>query len=151
MYWPRGFGELTTVGLRQEYDFGKWLRTYFDTDFLPKRYSTNHINIESSNLSWVLESAYQVLNGLYPTQTYQIANIVENNFLLYNKAVFSCPTYVKLVREIYDSPTVSQITAKYEQLFEYLSYYVGMKIDPVDKYIADLLDNFFVSKKYYKK
>lgn len=66
--WPQGTGQLTPIGMRQEYDLGKRLRDFYvhQTKFLPLHYDAKTMEVRSSDLQRTLMSAQSILLGLYP-------------------------------------------------------------------------------------
>ncbi|KAI0216995.1 Prostatic acid phosphatase [Lamellibrachia satsuma] len=63
--WPRGFGQLTQIGIQQQYDLGVFLRDRYHA-FLNKSYHMHEIYVRSLDTDRALSSAYCVLAGLYP-------------------------------------------------------------------------------------
>lgn len=68
-----GFGQLTQVGMRQHFEFGKFLRSRYSS-FLDRFYSRENAKIVSTNFDRTLMSAYSLLNGLYKPVDYQVWN-----------------------------------------------------------------------------
>lgn len=68
--WP-GDGQLTPLGMRQEFELGVQLRKqYIEQDhFLPTIYDMNAINVRSSGIPRTMMSAQSLLLGLYPLGT----------------------------------------------------------------------------------
>uniref|UniRef100_A0A914KN51 Uncharacterized protein n=1 Tax=Meloidogyne incognita TaxID=6306 RepID=A0A914KN51_MELIC len=64
-------GELTIEGMRQEYQLGKLLRTFYG-DFLGEMYRPGEINIKSGRDNRTLTSAQLLLAGLFPPLNEQI-------------------------------------------------------------------------------
>nr|CAD2134751.1 unnamed protein product [Meloidogyne enterolobii] len=64
-------GELTIEGMRQEYQLGKLLRTFYG-DFLGEMYRPREINIKSGRDNRTLTSAQLLLAGLFPPLNEQI-------------------------------------------------------------------------------
>ena len=69
--WPQGGGQLTTIGMEQEYQLGiKFRKKYIDeTHLLPKKYSPSVMYVRSTNTDRTLMSAQALLLGLYPQGT----------------------------------------------------------------------------------
>lgn len=69
--WPEGLGELTAIGMQQEFELGKKFREYYITEqkLLPESYQPNTLYVRSSNFNRTLMSAQSVLLGLYPMGT----------------------------------------------------------------------------------
>lgn len=69
--WQEGLGELTAIGLRQEFELGRQLRKqYIDqTKLLPHDYSNASVYVRSTDYNRTLMSAEATLLGLYPLGT----------------------------------------------------------------------------------
>lgn len=66
--WPEGLGELTAIGMKQEFELGKKFREYYiiEQKLLPESYQPSTLYVRSSNFNRTLMSAQSVLLGLYP-------------------------------------------------------------------------------------
>ena len=61
-------GELTPSGRRMEYILGLFLRkNYYDTNFLSQTFDPREIYLISSDINRTIQSAYSMLQGLYPS------------------------------------------------------------------------------------
>ncbi len=69
----KGFGQLTQKGMKQHFDFGKFIRSRYST-FLNKYYNLKRAVIRSTDYDRTLMSAYSLLNGLYPPEDFQVWN-----------------------------------------------------------------------------
>ena len=69
--WGTPLSELTPIGMNQEYNLGKQLRTRYVEQFklLPKHYQDLSINVTSSHTNRTVVSAQSMLMGLYPPST----------------------------------------------------------------------------------
>ncbi|MDQ7826915.1 MAG: histidine phosphatase family protein [Candidatus Eremiobacteraeota bacterium] len=69
--WKLGLGELTPLGIHQEYLLGKELRARYvdELKLLPPRYEPNMIHALSTDLNRTIMSAQSFLCGLYPPGT----------------------------------------------------------------------------------
>lgn len=66
--WKEGLGQLTPIGMQQEYELGQLLRKrYVDqTHLLPEKYETGTMYVRSTDYDRTLMSAECLLLGLYP-------------------------------------------------------------------------------------
>jgi len=69
--WQEGLGELTPLGMQQEYMLGKELRHKYVDQYhlLPTSYDVKTINVRSTDSNRTLMSAESFLLGLYPLGT----------------------------------------------------------------------------------
>lgn len=69
--WPEGLGELTAIGMQQEFKLGEAFRKFYITQekLLPNNYDPKTIHIRSSDFNRTIASAQSVLLGLYPLGT----------------------------------------------------------------------------------
>ncbi|HLB33285.1 MAG: hypothetical protein A3F67_02865 [Verrucomicrobia bacterium RIFCSPHIGHO2_12_FULL_41_10] len=67
-HWAEGLGQLTPLGMRQEYELGKkFHHRYIDREkLLPRFYQPETLYVRSSDIDRTLMSAQSVLMGLYP-------------------------------------------------------------------------------------
>ncbi|KAI1727298.1 histidine phosphatase superfamily (branch 2) domain-containing protein [Ditylenchus destructor] len=65
--WPQGFGQLTTLGMAQQVQLGKFLRKRYmdELKFLSPRYRANEIYITSTDTNRTIQSAYANMIGMY--------------------------------------------------------------------------------------
>jgi lysosomal acid phosphatase len=69
--WAPGLGELTPLGMHQEYILGTELRERYvvKNKILPEHFDTNLLYVRSSDVNRTLQSAESLLCGLYPPGT----------------------------------------------------------------------------------
>ncbi|XP_065317570.1 prostatic acid phosphatase-like isoform X2 [Gordionus sp. m RMFG-2023] len=67
-YWSNGLGQLTKVGIQQEYILGTLIKNRYtnNSQFLNTSYKSEEIIIRSTDVDRTLMSAQSVLTGLYP-------------------------------------------------------------------------------------
>jgi len=66
--WPEGIGQLTPIGIHQQFELGRILRYVYD-GFLPVRYNVVDVHVRSSDIDRALVSATNQLLGLFYTNT----------------------------------------------------------------------------------
>ncbi len=69
--WVGGLGQLTPLGMQQEYQLGVQLRKKYieETHLLPANYQVETLYVRSTNVDRTLMSAESLLYGLYPLGT----------------------------------------------------------------------------------
>lgn len=69
--WTEGLGQLTPLGMHQEYELGKkFHQRYIDQEkLLPRTYQPGTLYVRSTDIDRTLMSAQSVLMGLYPPGT----------------------------------------------------------------------------------
>ena len=69
--WAQGFGELTPLGMEQEFNLGQKFRNTYVNQYglLPPKYDVQTMYIRSSDFNRTLMSAQSLLLGLYPIGT----------------------------------------------------------------------------------
>ncbi|XP_003406888.1 testicular acid phosphatase [Loxodonta africana] len=106
--WPRGLGQLTREGVRQQLELGRFLRSRYKT-FLSPEYRREEVYIRSTDFDRTLESAQANLAGLFPEAApgtpesnwrpipVHTVPVTEDKLLRFPTR--SCPRYHELLRE----------------------------------------------------
>jgi lysosomal acid phosphatase len=69
--WQQGLGELTALGMQQEYQLGQQFRKKYVDEYhlLPEHFAAQTVFVRSTDMNRTLMSAESVLLGLYPLNT----------------------------------------------------------------------------------
>ncbi|OWF55488.1 prostatic acid phosphatase-like [Mizuhopecten yessoensis] len=132
-HWPQGLGQLTKIGMNQEYGLGKFLRKQYILEgtydaFLSSNYSHSEIYVRSTDKDRTLMSAYCVLSGLYPPNgtdqqwnpdlNWQPIPVhtkpLDEDFLLNMRA--PCPRFTELLAKFLASEFIANFTAQHQDL-----------------------------------
>eukprot|EP00112_Aurelia_sp_Birch-Aquarium-sp1_P003562 Seg14.4 transcript_id=Seg14.4/GoldUCD/mRNA.D3Y31 product="Lysosomal acid phosphatase" protein_id=Seg14.4/GoldUCD/D3Y31 len=75
-FWPDGFGRLTQIGMRMEYELGMFLKNRYITNkkFINESYLHKQVFCKSSDAERCLMSAESQMAGLYPPKGWQVWN-----------------------------------------------------------------------------
>ncbi|XP_050429978.1 prostatic acid phosphatase-like isoform X2 [Adelges cooleyi] len=139
---PYGWGQLTNVGKRHQYEIGKFIRKRYN-GFLDLLYSPEKVTFWSTDVDRTKMSAQLVAAALYkPVGTQQwhkrldwqpipihAESLNEDQLLLVRKV---CPRYHMERMKIMNSTLVRQEFENYKNTFDYLSQNTGMVIQDLD-------------------
>ncbi|XP_076816585.1 prostatic acid phosphatase-like [Clavelina lepadiformis] len=131
--WPQGPGQLTQVGMRQEYELGRFFRQRYGK-LLSEEYKRSEIYIRSTDVDRTLMSAECNMAALYPPSgrqkwngtntTWQPIPVhtipVETDYLL-RFPLHDCPKYSELSSQIVHSPIYQKIEEKYAPFLKELA------------------------------
>ncbi|XP_033761356.1 prostatic acid phosphatase-like [Pecten maximus] len=141
-YWPQGLGQLTKIGMNQEYRLGKFFRERYiqrNDTFLSSRYEHSEVYIRSTDKDRTLMSAYCVLSGMFPPlngsdeqwnteinwQPIPVHTIpLDEDFLLNTQA--PCPRFNELEADFFKSEFVANFTSRYQDLINNASKLSGL-------------------------
>ena len=161
-HWPVGPGQLTSLGKRQHFQLGQWLRqTYGGGRLLGEVYSEQEVTVRSTDVDRTLMSAGANLAGLFPPTGYMKWNPdlswqpvpvhtlpLQEDFLL-SSTHSACPRLVRLREEVEASDWLREVYRENRDLLHYLSRHTGEEIDTVLK-LDWLYDTLLVEQLYNK-
>ncbi|XP_061442963.1 prostatic acid phosphatase-like isoform X2 [Rhineura floridana] len=146
--WPQGFGQLTKIGMQQQYELGQYLKKRY-SNFISTAYKREEILIQSTETDRTIMSAQANLAGLFPPSGDQIWNPkiiwqpipvhvvpkADNPKLRF--PMFNCPRYKKLLRETMRSNEFQAKIQPYKEFMKTIASYSGY-----DPRTLIYLDNF---------
>uniref|UniRef100_T1IKD9 acid phosphatase n=1 Tax=Strigamia maritima TaxID=126957 RepID=T1IKD9_STRMM len=146
--WPDGFGQLTTLGMNQQFEMGKYLRQRYGK-LINETYNHNTVVVRSTNRlrqsRWFYPpEGRHVWNKNLPWQPIPVHTIpVEEDYLLSLDSI--CPKYDKLFEEQINSPEAKKINAQYKELFEFLTNKTGVMVKQFDD-ASEFYDIFLIDQ-----
>lgn len=162
MLWEKNLGELTGLGMQQEYALGQQFRSDLiaKQTFLSKEYNPNEIHVRATSLDRTLTSAQMFLLGLYPPGT----GPKKSPFRFQPIPIFTVPIHQDdllhaisnnqayrtfLENHVYSSGTWKDKEKSYKTMLERWSKLAGEKITL--KNISILEDPINVALMHHKK
>ncbi|CAK8692790.1 unnamed protein product [Clavelina lepadiformis] len=140
--WPQGPGQLTQVGMSQEFELGQFFRLRYN-NLLSKQYNRSEIYIRSTDIDRTLMSAECNMAGLYPPSGQQEWNGTDTTWqpipvhtvpveldqlLVY--PIKNCPKYSKLLSQIYKSSQFKAMEDRYLKFLKELEVFTAWGSTP---------------------
>ncbi|KAI1732964.1 histidine phosphatase superfamily (branch 2) domain-containing protein [Ditylenchus destructor] len=137
-YWPRGWNQLTNLGMRQMNELGKYFRERYGNWFISEKHNYKEVYIQSSEADRALVSAQAFLQGMYPpldeADQFQTglnwqpiavhSTGVDVPDPLLKPTSFDCPAYDEYVKPLMDKLD-EQMSQRYRSLFDFLGNATG--------------------------
>ncbi|KAI1711468.1 histidine phosphatase superfamily (branch 2) domain-containing protein [Ditylenchus destructor] len=146
-YWPRGWSQLTNLGMNQMRELGSYFREVYADHFISSEYQPDEIMVKSSQDDRALVAAQAFLNGFFPPEQdheYFDANLNWQPIPVYSSGSesegdpmlkptgFNCPTYKALRKKAADD-VEAELMPKYADLVEFLRPIVQKNLDKPQK------------------
>ncbi|XP_010367865.1 testicular acid phosphatase [Rhinopithecus roxellana] len=135
--WPRGLGQLTREGVRQQLELGRFLRSRYEA-FLSPEYRREEVYIRSTDFDRTLESAQANLAGLFPEaapgspEAYwrpipvHTVPVAEDKLLRF--PMRSCPRYHELLREATEATEYQEALEGWTGFLTRLENFTGLSL-----------------------
>uniref|UniRef100_H2QGY5 acid phosphatase n=1 Tax=Pan troglodytes TaxID=9598 RepID=H2QGY5_PANTR len=135
--WPRGLGQLTTEGVRQQLELGRFLRSRYEA-FLSPEYRREEVYIRSTDFDRTLESAQANLAGLFPEAApgspeahwrpipVHTVPVAEDKLLRF--PMRSCPRYHELLREATEAAEYQEALEGWTGFLSRLENFTGLSL-----------------------
>ncbi|CAI4231241.1 unnamed protein product [Auanema sp. JU1783] len=140
--WKEGLGEMTKIGLIQQYHLGKWMRMRY-AEWLPEKYHRDEVYVRSSDYNRTIMSALANMAGFYPAaddamieptvrwQPIPIHSKPQNIDKELNE-VMLCPVADQATRDISKMKEMKDLEEKYKDLLHYLREHMNGTALPVE-------------------
>nr|XP_025705214.1 testicular acid phosphatase [Callorhinus ursinus] len=135
--WPRGLGQLTGEGVRQQLELGRFLRSRYEA-FLSPEYRREEVYVRSTDFDRTLESAQANLAGLFPEAApgrpeaawrpipVHTVPVTEDKLLRFPTR--SCPRYHELLREATEAAEYQTALEGWTDFLTHLENYTGLSL-----------------------
>ncbi|XP_032091751.1 prostatic acid phosphatase-like [Thamnophis elegans] len=134
--WPKGYGQLTKIGIQQAYNLGKWLKDRYK-NFLISEYKPKEIYVRSTDYDRTLMSAEAVLAGLFPPLREEEWNpdihwqpipvhtvpLSEEKLLIY--PIYKCPEFNRLLQQFKQQIKSKDLLKNYMALIRGFAIHLG--------------------------
>ena len=136
-FWPGGAGQLTPLGVTQMLSLGQEIRQHYFADSLPDVWSLKLSRHFAKGTYRTIQSASALLQGFYPASAEKTGlpgNIqlppvysspVEKDLLF--SAQHICPSYVRLIKDLEQSPRWVKKKHQYGERFNYWKKLAGVE------------------------
>uniref|UniRef100_A0A915A9R6 Uncharacterized protein n=1 Tax=Parascaris univalens TaxID=6257 RepID=A0A915A9R6_PARUN len=135
--WPRGWGQLTNVGMQQMYDLGLFFRRRYGS-FIGESFSVNDISLLSSSSDRAVVSAQAMLRGFFPAnqqsmwlqgETWQpipfSSMTSDQDDPMLRPTDYVCPKYNSMMSSF--EQVAEEVDHEYSDVFELLSNVTGFE------------------------
>ncbi|XP_037056085.1 testicular acid phosphatase isoform X2 [Peromyscus leucopus] len=135
--WPRGLGQLTKEGIRQQLELGRFLRRRYKA-FLSPEYRREEVYIRSTDFDRTLESAQANLAGLFPEaapgspeadwKPIPVHTVPVSEDKLLRFPMRSCPRYHELLRESTEAADYQEAVKGWTGFLTRLGNFTGLSL-----------------------
>ncbi|XP_073427070.1 testicular acid phosphatase homolog isoform X2 [Dendrobates tinctorius] len=158
--WDNGLQQLTQVGIRQQYELGKYLRMRYD-QFLSPMYKKEEIYVRSTDYDRTLMSAQANLAGLYPPngtqqwhpdipwQPIPVHTVPISQDRLLKFPSKDCPRFNELMKETIQLPEYQNRMNVWKDFIARIANITGYSVDQADpRRLGTVYDTLFCQKSH---
>ena len=137
-YWTQGWGQLTTIGMQQQYALGEFIKQRYTPGFLSSAYKRVENSIRSTDLDRTIMSALAQLSAVFPPTGEQVWN---NSLIWQPIPVFSLSGKSDNILRAYGAncPALSESNAQFTMGQEFKN--IAEKYKGLFKTISDATDS----------
>ncbi|XP_077115806.1 testicular acid phosphatase homolog isoform X2 [Ranitomeya variabilis] len=158
--WDNGLQQLTQVGIRQQYELGKYLRMRYE-QFLSPTYKKEEIYVRSTDYDRTLMSAQANLAGLYPPngtqqwhpdipwQPIPVHTVPVSQDRLLKFPSKDCPRFYELMKETIQLLEYRNRMKAWKDFIARIANVTGYSVGPADhRWMGNVYDTLFCQKSH---